>query len=67
MTAVTRTCPRCGKPHTFDVPQRVLDAWDGGRGEYIQRAWPGASPEQREALLTGFHPLCWDAEFPEED
>lgn len=60
-----KTCIHCGKPAEVEVPldaaKRILD------GEFIQTAWPQATPDQREMVISGTHPACWDAMFADED
>jgi hypothetical protein len=29
-------------------------------GKYVQDAFPEMSPDEREMLITGTHPECWD-------
>jgi hypothetical protein len=55
----------CGQQATIEMPKAAFDAFDHGRGEHIQVAWPLASADQRELVLTGTHPKCWDAMFGE--
>lgn len=37
------------------------------RGARITDAFPTLTPSQREVLITGTHPECWDALFADED
>lgn len=41
------------------------EAWQ--EGDYIQRAMPHLSPDEREFLLSGAMPGEFEAMFPEED
>lgn len=55
----------CDPSERRAITRAQWDAWQGG--EYIQRAMPQLSDEEREFLLTGATPQEWDAAFPEED
>jgi len=37
------------------------------RGIPVAQAFPTLSLDQRELLITGTHPQCWDALFADED
>lgn len=55
---LTRKCPFCGteRQNEFDEEQyRKYQA-----GAYVQDAMPDASPDDREFLITGICPDCWD-------
>ena len=59
-------CVVCGKIHE----PVILDAEKYYRwkdGECIQDVFPEMTKEQREILISGTCPECWDALFPEED
>lgn len=65
---VTNSCPLCLKPAIVElVPVAGLKAWDQGKGEYIQAAFPDMSAGDREMILTGVHDACWNAAFGEEE
>lgn len=36
-------------------------------GEHVQNIFPQRSNDERELLITGTHPECWDTMFPKED
>jgi hypothetical protein len=55
----------CGKSSIVEVDADGLRMWQAGA--HIQRAFPELLPHQRELLLTGTHPACWDRMWPEED
>lgn len=62
----TASCIGCGKRSKITIPKAGYDAWIV-EGEYLQVALADLSPEQRELVLTGIHPKCWDDIAPEED
>lgn len=61
----TPACPECGLISFLSVPKTGYGLWKGGM--FIQLALPDLSSNDRELLLTGFHPECWDIAFPPED
>lgn len=59
------TCPCCGKEQVVTVDVNRYEAWR--RGELmIQHALPDLTPDQREVLLSGICPECWDKMFKED-
>ena len=60
----TPPCIMCGEPSTLELDPAKVARWQGG--EFIQNVWPEMPPPQRELLITGTHPACWDALFAEE-
>lgn len=61
----TPRCCVCRKTSTLEVEADGYAAWK--RGALIQRALPSMSADQREMLLTGTHPECWDDLFDDGD
>jgi len=55
----TPRCIVCGKDSILQVPENGFRAWQ--RGELIQIALPELSVDEREMMLNGTHPDCWDA------
>lgn len=55
--------PRC--PHCKIFVRVTLDGSEYWayfmQGALVQDAFPNLTPEQRELLITGTHPECWDA------
>jgi hypothetical protein len=64
---VTKTSIISGKTTTMDLPitQEQIDRYN--RGELVQHAFPGCTPEQREFLMSGITPEEWNAVFPPDD
>ena len=61
----TKVCRVCGKYEILSLDRKAVESWQAG--EYIQNAFPEMSMEDREVLITGTHPACWNKLFPEED
>jgi len=65
---ITVTCPPCflcGKSGQVKVIETQFRAWQAG--ELIQRAMPEMTVDDREMLISGTHPACWDAMMEEEE
>ena len=60
-----KPCPTCGTVQAFEVSAEQMSAYQAGA--FIQAAFPHLSPDDREALMTGYCGPCWDALFPEEE
>lgn len=58
-------CPVCGKSAVLEVPTAGLEAHK--RGALTQEAFPELDRAQREMLITGTHPTCWDELFGEDE
>lgn len=61
----SKPCPECGAVATIPVKLEELIAYEGGA--LIQNAFPTMSADDRERLMTGFCPACWNRLFPEEE
>ena len=60
------TCKLCGGSFPqFEVNEEAYKAWQGGR--LIQNVMPALTADQREMLISGTCPRCWDNLFPEEE
>jgi len=58
-------CACCGTKKVYHLqPERVL-AWRSGM--LIQDAFPELSAEDREFLISGLCPDCWNALWEDED
>lgn len=64
---IVRDCPLCGQGCSTVVPSQGL--WDWEHGKFVQEAFPNLSADDREQVMTGTHPWCWDRYMsdPEED
>ena len=61
ITLETRRCRICNETGTVTVETDQLE--DYNNGAMIQNAFPDLSPGEREQLMTGIHPDCWDKTF----
>ena len=63
---IVKNCPFCGKPHEVMVYEDDFDAWQNG-DLLAQEAFPYLTASEREILISGICPQCWDKMFPEEE
>jgi hypothetical protein len=61
----TKTCCVCNEYEVWSLDRELVDRWQGG--ENIQRVFPDMGAGEREQLISGTHPACWDTLFPKED
>ena len=54
-------CPFCGAVHMIEV--NLVDYWDWKDGKLAQDAFPYLTPDEREMLISGICPECWDSMF----
>ena len=59
------TCPFCGDTTSVVVDAAGFVAWQSG--ELVQNALPNLSADDREVLISGICPPCWDKQFPADD
>lgn len=59
-------CRWCNKEKELEVPAEGYMKWEVGN-VHIQDALPQLSPSDRELLISGTCPECWDRMFPEEE
>ena len=64
VTVIT-TCPICG--HANEVEVNEMDYLDWQDGMLVQDAFPYLSANEREMLISGICPSCWDNMFPPEE
>ena len=65
LKVVDTECPHCHKQAALTVDVEGYNRWK--RGELIQVALPALTADQREALITGVCPTCWDKMFPPDE
>ena len=61
----TKRCIHCGETGIIEIPQVDFDKGAPlyEAGAYIQDAFPNLSADQREQIISGTHPKCWDYIF----
>ncbi len=65
-TVVTPACWDCGRRTAMRVPLKGYNEWTMD-GQPIVLAFPDMPADEREQLISGTHPKCWDRLFPCED
>lgn len=60
-----KACVCCHKFVTLNVKPADLVAYE--RGAHAQEAFPYLEPSQREVLISGVCPDCWNNMFGSED
>lgn len=58
-------CSVCGKATIFELHEVDYIRWR--TGEHIQNVFPDMTPDEREILISGTHPECWNAMFSDEE
>lgn len=66
MFVINTTCPFCGKTTPVQI-RRVADYHAWQNGELAQNAFPYLSADEREMLISGICPTCWENMFREEE
>lgn len=61
----TKSCMMCNKKGTVNVDVEGYELYSSG--VMVQDAFPELSDDVREMIITGTHPECWDAMFPDEE
>lgn len=59
--SVITVCPFCGKANEVFVNE--MDYLDWCDGKLAQHAFPYLSADEREMLISGICPTCWDDMF----
>ncbi len=66
MTSVVAVpCRLCQQVTDLSVNIEGFIAWQGG--EFIQDALPELSADERELLISGTCPTCWEEMFPSDE
>ena len=66
MTAVVAVpCRLCNEVADLTVNIEGFIAWQGGK--LIQEALPELDADDRELLISGTCPTCWDKMFPSDE
>ena len=64
LTAVTKPCIHCNKTSSLTVDADGYRQWVSGA--LIQDAFPDMDADNRELLISGTHPACWDTMFGDD-
>lgn len=62
---VVTQCPFCGRGNEVEVNE--VDYWDWQDGVLAQDAFPYLSADEREMLISGICPTCWDTMFGSDE
>ena len=65
MIVRTLPCIMCGEVTQLDLDDNKILRYQAG--ENVQAVWPEMPPGERELLITGTHPACWDEMFGGSD
>ena len=63
--SVVTYCPFCGRGNEVEVNE--MDYLDWQDGASAQDAFPYLSASERELLITGICPTCWDSTFDDAE
>lgn len=61
----TKPCWICGQHSYLEVPYESWVKFDLLMVP-LDIAWPEGSAADKQLILTGIHPRCWTAEYPED-
>ena len=61
---VTKPCIVCEQTSWVTLDADKHARWIAG--EHVQAVWPDMPAEEREMLITGTHPACWDQLFSDD-
>ena len=64
--ALTVECPICGEEHTVEVFAQDYFNWNS-LGMHTQDAFPYLSDNEREMLISGVCPTCWEQMFGSDE
>lgn len=62
---VVTQCPFCGRGNEVEVNE--ADYWNWDDGMLAQDAFPYLSADEREMLISGICPTCWDKMFGSDE
>ena len=66
MEVETPRCFHCGQTGTITISCEAYTKWQTGAGP-IQQFMPEMPLDQREQLISGTHPVCWNELFPPDE
>lgn len=59
------SCPMCREEYSVTVSGKDFDRWKSG--VHVQDAFPYLNADDRERLISGICPKCWEETFGEDD
>lgn len=62
MVSVIRSCMICGGKSVIEISDEQYDRW-WNKKELAQKVFSEMTPAEREVLISGMHPECWDRLF----
>ena len=62
---VRKYCHHCETYSEIELDEKRYLEWQNG--ELIQRVFPEMSADEREILISGTHPKCWNEMFGDEN
>jgi hypothetical protein len=62
----TLPCPECKQRSTVEMTYKQYIELVGPNRRHIQDIFPEWPADQRELIMTGMHPACWDKVMGEE-
>lgn len=62
---IVTQCPMCRSISEIGVNE--ADYWDWQDGVHTQDAFPYLTAHEREKLISGICPTCWEKMFPPEE
>jgi len=62
----TNSCFHCGTENIITIDKDDYVSWKV-KGSFVQNVFPWLTMDQRELLVSGTHPHCWEEMFPELD
>lgn len=65
IVVVIRNCPFCKKEQRKEFPVEGYARYM--RGAHVQDCFPDMTPDDREFLISGICPTCWDLTFGGDD
>lgn len=60
----TPACIGCGHTTQLTLLRSEVDMYR--KGAYVQDAFPHMPADEREMIISGTHPTCWDRMFGED-
>lgn len=63
--SVVTSCPVCGHANFVEVNENDYLDWQDG--ELAQNAFPYLSADEREMLISGICPTCWNVMFGSDE